>query len=738
MSQRSRGSHGKHRSSNEIRLRVGDFVKKQTVRPSAVYEFKITKQLGEGNFATVYECVSIRDMPPGLRDLEGQPLALKFEKVEGMGELKKDVTLLQLLKDSRAVPRLVCEGTHQGNAYFVMEKCGKNLHDFKTGHVKVAEVLARQHPHPSNGAPEPRTLSLHQMDKGLVHALAYCILWCLKKMHRLGYVHRDVKLANFLLRYDDAKDEACVSMIDFGLSKMYRGEDGKHMEAREPDSKKFRGTTSFASIHAHEGQDLSRRDDLWSLFYIMLELYCGTLPWRFEDAKVQADRKALKEEIHKRKLRCLKDFWQYFISSDNEPIIHWGREIVDGHGPPGSVRGDGRGWERLRQDKRVHHKVDVRAMKEFEERVRALNFEQEPDYDRMLENFRAASNDHLRINPETGVPVIVNLRSLEERGGRVVNMGCFHTGQHKQHQQAVKAEGDHHRYHKHHAQGEPFRKGLGQQGQAGGRDMHSVPIKQERERDWERERERERVGAMASGRGRDQAYYPQSPPIPVGGRHRGDSQAGNQYGRPRSASLDAAKREPQQHYSSYPPHQQVNPMQSHHHHYQQQQQQRQHSSTNNHSFYSDANPNTIPLKVRDRDVSQAGRSVQVYASTASASGGGGASGSQPPQLKALPPQQQQQTLLKKRKRTARTPEQARALVEKKDDCERKLKADPAGFAERMAELKAHVSSHMSPPEFRLFVGEYIRSGIPREFKEDARSVLVSLMDVILDTMDKNP
>ena len=90
--------------------------------------------------------------------------------------------------------------------------------------------------------------------------------------------------------------------------------------------------------------------------------------------------------------------------------------------------------------------------------------------------------------------------------------------------------------------------------------------------------------------------------------------------------------------------------------------------------------------------------------------------------------------MKKRKRTARTPEQVRALVEKNDDSERKLKA---GLVERMAELKDLVSSY-SPLEFRLFVGEYIRSGIPRDFKEDARSVLVSLMETIADTLDKNP
>jgi len=33
----------------------------------------------------------------------------------------------------------------------------------------------------------------------------------------------------------------------------------------------FRGTSRYASLAAHNCQDLGRVDDLWSLFYVMLE-----------------------------------------------------------------------------------------------------------------------------------------------------------------------------------------------------------------------------------------------------------------------------------------------------------------------------------------------------------------------------------------------------------------------------------------------------------------------------------
>lgn len=42
----------------------------------------------------------------------------------------------------------------------------------------------------------------------------------------------------------------------------------------------FRGTARYASIAAHFGKDLGRVDDLWSLFYIVIEFLSGTLPWK--------------------------------------------------------------------------------------------------------------------------------------------------------------------------------------------------------------------------------------------------------------------------------------------------------------------------------------------------------------------------------------------------------------------------------------------------------------------------
>ena len=49
----------------------------------------------------------------------------------------------------------------------------------------------------------------------------------------------------------------------------------------------FRGTISYASLNAHLKKDLSRRDDLWSYFFTILDFFDEPLPWRaLRDNKV--------------------------------------------------------------------------------------------------------------------------------------------------------------------------------------------------------------------------------------------------------------------------------------------------------------------------------------------------------------------------------------------------------------------------------------------------------------------
>lgn len=68
-------------------------------------------------------------------------------------------------------------------------------------------------------------------------------------------------------------------VIDFGIAKQLRhSETHIHAPIRRGRGSVV-GTPAFASINNHLGVELSQRDDLESLVYILMYLSCGSLPW---------------------------------------------------------------------------------------------------------------------------------------------------------------------------------------------------------------------------------------------------------------------------------------------------------------------------------------------------------------------------------------------------------------------------------------------------------------------------
>ncbi|KIJ58561.1 hypothetical protein HYDPIDRAFT_102400, partial [Hydnomerulius pinastri MD-312] len=81
---------------------------------------------------------------------------------------------------------------------------------------------------------------------------------------------------NLLLGAGSNKDP--IYLIDFGLAHVYQDhKTRRHIPYRE--HLPFVGTKSFASINSHLGLELSRRDDLEMLAYVLIYLLCGSLPW---------------------------------------------------------------------------------------------------------------------------------------------------------------------------------------------------------------------------------------------------------------------------------------------------------------------------------------------------------------------------------------------------------------------------------------------------------------------------
>ena len=182
------------------------------------------------------------------------------------------------------VPFITC-GRHGEFNYLVMDLLGEN----------ISELRRRQ----SSGRFSVVTTC----------SLALQMLASIKAVHEMGYLHRDVsafpccrclfltlfclqiKPSNFAMGLGNRKSR--VFMIDFGLSRRYVLPSGKVRPPR--DQSGFRGTARYASINAHLAKDLARRDDLWSLLYMLIEFANGILPWR---------RIKDKDQVGEMKIRC--------------------------------------------------------------------------------------------------------------------------------------------------------------------------------------------------------------------------------------------------------------------------------------------------------------------------------------------------------------------------------------------------------------------------------------------------
>ena len=68
-------------------------------------------------------------------------------------------------------------------------------------------------------------------------------------------------------------------------------------------SAEFRGTITYASLNAHLKVDLSRRDDLWSFYFVIMDFLNLDIPWSNSSSK---------DEVKDIKLKCFANPEKYF------------------------------------------------------------------------------------------------------------------------------------------------------------------------------------------------------------------------------------------------------------------------------------------------------------------------------------------------------------------------------------------------------------------------------------------
>ncbi|KAJ6229531.1 tau-tubulin kinase 1 [Anaeramoeba flamelloides] len=187
-------------------------------------------------------------------------VAVKMERIERKKKsLLYEVAVIKKLQDSKHSATFISSGRNTEYKYFVMELLGDNL-----------SVLRKKQP--------SKKFSISTTIKLLIDMIS-----SIEDLHALGYIHRDIKSSNFAIRKtkksktQEGIQKSYCCIIDFGLCRKYVQSNGELKPEREKVG--FRGTAKFASINSHTEKDLSRRDDLWSLFYLIIEMLRGELPW---------------------------------------------------------------------------------------------------------------------------------------------------------------------------------------------------------------------------------------------------------------------------------------------------------------------------------------------------------------------------------------------------------------------------------------------------------------------------
>lgn len=159
----------------------------------------------------------------------------------------------------------------------------------KSGYVFLAMQLL--------GASLKSVFELHKpLEKETVFAIGVQLIDRLKLLHSHNIVHSDLKLENAVMGLENVCGENMVYVIDFGLSQMI--EDDNQTSPKKIG--RMVGSLRFMGIGAHDGI-VAFRNDLESVFYMLLFMLNGDLPWTIDNIKAKTDPFAIANEIKENK-----------------------------------------------------------------------------------------------------------------------------------------------------------------------------------------------------------------------------------------------------------------------------------------------------------------------------------------------------------------------------------------------------------------------------------------------------
>lgn len=241
-----------------------------------INNYVLVKEIGKGSTGTVYEAFNtLNRKKVAVKSISSK----KLENKRLYDNFKRELQLLQRLNHENIIKIVGLEKT-VNNTYLILEYCnGGSLFEYLLYHNNVLK----------SPIPEKNIqYILNQIIKGLEY------------MHRNKTIHRDIKLENILIHFDNISDDSfynghkinyskvnildCVIKIaDLGYARELESSDVATTICGSPMTMAPDVIKAFG-----EGSDYNynSKADLWSLGAITYELLTGTLPFYAPNHKI--------------------------------------------------------------------------------------------------------------------------------------------------------------------------------------------------------------------------------------------------------------------------------------------------------------------------------------------------------------------------------------------------------------------------------------------------------------------